>query len=105
MKARATQTAFVEVDISKTEISDLIRKGEYAENGTMFHALQCNWCASLGFTADSHIDKDGYWIEEWEDYGGSHSWTNREKQRKATEEEVEIWETFQKMRKMLKSFL
>ena len=104
MKAKATRSEHVEIDISEYEISKLIRSGEYTENATMLHALERNWCAKIGYTSDPYI-KDGYWWEEWEESGGSHSWTNREKRTKATEKEMEIWENFQNLRKLLRPYL
>ena len=105
MKAKATRTEDIEIEISTHEISTLIRDGDYAEIQTLLHGAKRTWIAKVGYTGDIYInDADGYWYEDWEDGGGSHSWTNSDKKSKATKDEQAIWDHFEVLAKALRAY-
>ena len=103
MKARATRTEHVEIDISTSEISELIRDGKYAEMQTLLHGARRSWIEKIGYTGDIYI-KDGKWFEESEGYGGSHSWTDTEEKSKASKKEQAIWDHFVALAKALQAY-
>ena len=100
MRVKATRRDIVEVDISESDISDLIRKGKYNEISTMLFGARRSWAEKCGYTGDVYI-KDGKWFEDIEQIGGSHSWTTTEELGKASRNEVAIWDSFQVLNKEL----
>ena len=101
MKATAIRSENVEIDISTSEITKLLLSGEYDDYAAMVFALEKKWLEKLKFIPDSYVDEHGMWVEEWEEYGGSHSWTRSEKRREATQEEIRTFEMFQALRRLV----
>jgi len=104
MKVKARRSEYVDVDISTHEISELIRRGEYAELSVMFFGVRMAWCKQVGHDGDVHI-KDGKWFVDSECGGGSHSWTSTDETGRATKAEMEIWGNFEKLLDSLKPHL
>lgn len=104
MKVKGTKTEFVEVDISTSDISNLIDNGEYTNIQTLFSGARRSWILRVtGLSGEVYI-KDGYWYTAWEEDGGGHSWSATEKMTKATKIEKDIWDRFVELEKALRVY-
>jgi len=103
MQVKGTGSEYIKIDISEYEITNLIRGGEYANLSALYYGVLRAFCVGAGQEPDAFI-KDGKWFVAYEQFGGSHSWTETEEKGKATKAEVEIWTNLINLRLSLQPY-